>query len=461
MRNDKIKKFIFFLLIFSILGVGQTITKTYPKTDGPDKNPHKGWNCGWWHDLKDASVGFQYIKWKEFESEDDKFDFDYIEKLLQRPGSKGRHFILRLYADWHGEPKSHAPEWLYKKYKIKYIKGDKKYVTDYNDSKYLKQVEQAIKALAAKYDNDPRVYAFQIGVLGFWGEWHNFGINSKDFEIKDSTRVKVIKMYKKYFKKAKIVGRYPWRKPLKNLDWIGYHNDFFMYDKHSFEFDDAIAKAKQWKNGPIGGEMPPAADKKENMAKLAKGAGLKMVEKGRYSTMKPQKAFCEFTKEGEKREAFLRMHRRMGYNFQIDKAVYTKSLKGKKFTIKLSGKNVGVAPIYYDWQVQFALLDAYNKAIEIVNDKTDLTKILPEKSFVYQGKIDVSKLPKGAYKVAVRIIQPGADKEKTAELTKIWNKLDARNVYIEFANKLEVIKGNWNEKCILQGGWSVLGEVKK
>ena len=24
-------------------------------------------------------------------------------------------------------------------------------------------------------DSDPRIYAFQIGLIGYWGEWHSYG----------------------------------------------------------------------------------------------------------------------------------------------------------------------------------------------------------------------------------------------------------------------------------------------
>ena len=45
---------------------------------------------------------FQYIKWKDFEPTNGNFNYDYIEEVINRPGSSGRHIILG-FTDWYGE----------------------------------------------------------------------------------------------------------------------------------------------------------------------------------------------------------------------------------------------------------------------------------------------------------------------------------------------------------------------
>ena len=80
------------MMTLSLESVTKKIVEyTYPKNDGPYKNPLKGWNTGWWKDYDYASVGFQYIKWKDFEPTNDNFNYDYIEEVINRPGSVGRH----------------------------------------------------------------------------------------------------------------------------------------------------------------------------------------------------------------------------------------------------------------------------------------------------------------------------------------------------------------------------------
>ena len=140
------------LLILSILLVLSTCKKnddstsretlskiveyTYPKNDGPYKNPMKGWNTGWWKDYDYASVGFQYIKWKDFESTNDSFNYDYIEEVINRSGSAGRHLILRLYTDWYGdnEISDGGPDWLYDQIGVERLRDENgKYITNFNN----------------------------------------------------------------------------------------------------------------------------------------------------------------------------------------------------------------------------------------------------------------------------------------------------------------------------------------
>ena len=107
----------------------------YPKNEGPYQNPLKGWSSGWWEDYDYASVGFQYIKWKDFEPNNGEYNFNYIEDVIDRPGSRGRHLILRLYTDWHGENEfsDAGPNWLYNELGVKRLQSDNgRYITDFN-----------------------------------------------------------------------------------------------------------------------------------------------------------------------------------------------------------------------------------------------------------------------------------------------------------------------------------------
>ena len=106
------------------------------------------------------------------------------------------------------------------------------------------------------------------------------------------------------------------------------------------------------------------------------------------------------------------MHRKMGYNYQIEKAIFPDSLsKENKLTIQLEVNNIGVAHMYQDWNIQFAIIDEYNSPIEIYEVEYDLTKALSMKSFDLKKSID--KIPQGNHKIGIRIIQPMADKPKS------------------------------------------------
>ena len=438
-------------------GPGETEIEvhTYLKTQGPDKNPLKGWNSGWWNSREEASVGFQYIPWKEFEPKNGQFDYENVEQIIDRPGSRGRHVSLRLYCDWFGESlvSRGCPEWMYTEVGVKRLRGENgRYITDFNDPNFIKEATQAIRALGNRYDDDPRIHSFQIGVLGYWGEWHTFDsrINGETYSIAEETEQKVLSAYRESFKTAKLVARYPNRSVLATATDIGYHNDYFHpNDGHSDDFDAAVEAAEKWRFGPIGGEIPPGLSSADYEKLYQTSKGVSMIRRARYSTMKPGEV------EEKHREKHMELHRLMGYNFQIERALFSDSAD-TSLAITLELTNTGVAPIYYPWQVQFGILDKSDTAL-VTRDAEphDLTKLLPGEVFEFQGELSLAEIDSGEHRLAVRIIQPSADALKSER----W-KLDPVHTYIRFANELPVIKGSWDSKNRLRGGWSVLGDVR-
>jgi hypothetical protein len=444
---------------------GEVGSHVYPANAGPDINPHKGWNSGWSSAQPESSVGFQYLAWKDFEPINGTFDFNKVEEILARPGSKGKHFVLRLYCEWHhSNPTSDCPPWIYSQVGVRRLRGDNgAALTDFNDPRYLDQAVQAIQALAQRYDGDPRVHAFQLGVLGNWGEWHTFGFkqNGVEYKISDASQNRILQAYKTYFTKSPLQGRYPWREPMKSAGFIGYHNDFFLPNNgHSNEFDSALAAGGQWRNGPVGGEVPPRSSSEATVEKRAlytMGVGQSMIQTGRYSTMKPGSFRVN---AGDPYYAdYMRLHRMMGYNFRIDQAVFSDVVGAAQTTVavRLDGRNIGVARLYRPWTAEFALLDAQGRVIArtIAKASVDLGAVMPGGTFSLAASLSRSGVAAGSYRLGVRLIQPGAGNPKP----KSWG-LDARNAYILFANDVTVIDGQWAADHALAGGWSVLGGVR-
>lgn len=437
------------------------VAHTYPKNDGPSKNPHKGWNASWSTQFEEASVGFQYVAWKDFEPRNNEFDFAKVEEIINRQGTVGKHFVLRLYCDWApSDANSNCPDWLYSQVGVKRLRGDGgTSITDYNDPNYLSEAVVAIQALASRYDSDPRVHAFQLGILGYWGEWHTSGfkMNGVGYDISDTTKNTILNAYQTSFTKAKIQGRYPWREPLTSTKWIGFHNDYFVPNNgHSDEFDTALSTGGQWLNGPIGGEVPPrnnAAIAAETQALLATPKGESMIATGHYSTMAP--GSYRMSAGSPYYGGYMKLHRMMGYNYQIESVNFADtSPSGNPVSVQLMLKNIGVAPTYYEWQVQFALLDSQDEPIAMGPANFRLATVKPGESFTLSSSLFPGNITPGSYRLAVRVIQPGADAAKPGP----W-KLDARNTYLLFANDLPTVAGSWGTNNALKGGWSILGPV--
>jgi Domain of unknown function (DUF4832)/Beta-galactosidase len=441
---------------------------TFPKTDGPDVNPRKGWNASWNNDLPNTSVGFQYIEWKVFEPQKGQFNWNAVEAVMDRPGSRGRHVVLRLHCDWARELTTNCPDWIYAQVGVKRIQGVTTdsipkvgYITDYNDPKYITEATRAIEALAAHYRGDPRIQAFQLGMLGFWGEWHASGFrytNGDRYVLSETSGQAIIGAYKANVTYAPIQGRYPWEEPLKSAGGMGFHNDFFVANNgHSDKFDSTLTASGAWLNGPIGGEVPPRNDATKLAAEIASlygtAKGDSMIRRGHYSTMAPGKYYQSPSDPNYAR--YMRLHRMMGYNYQIDSAVFP-TITGRESTLatQIIGTNTGVAPTYHAWTTQFALLDSNNRIVRRDYVTYNFRTVRPQDTFVLRSSMALRLLPAGTYKLAVRIVQPGAELRKTTA----W-KLAARNTYILFANEMQTVPGAWGSDNALVGGWSVLGNV--
>ncbi len=432
---------------------GELTTLTFTPTAGPDVNPLKGWNSGWWDDRSETTVGFQYIAWKDFEPQNGTFDYDAVEDIINRSGSRGRHVTLRLYCDWHGDDATSrgCPDWMYTDVGVKRIQGDNgRFITDYNDPRYLEEATQAIEALASRYDDDPRIFTFQLGIIGYWGEWHTWGsqVDGERYDITNETRTTILEAYQAAFDNVELVARYADESTFDGVN-IGFHNDFFRPNNgHSASFDDAVAAGQRWLGGPIGGEVPPGLSSSDYSALYQTSQGREMIERAGYSTMKPGEV------SNANLDEHLELHKRFGYNFQIDQARFGASASNST-AVELAVANVGIAPFYYDWDVQFALLDAAGNAVAIADSgSVDLTTIRPGGSATVASHLALDGVASGDYSVAVRIIQPGSDNAQA----NAWG-LDVRNTYVLFANDMDVVDGSWGSGGELVGGWSILGST--
>ena len=487
-------------LLMTDVAAGELIEHQYTKNTGPDKNPLKGWNSAWWHEgREETSVGFQYIPWRLFEPANGVFDKSAVEEIINRPGSKGRHIILRINCDWAGlhdvtapyvtwqGRSADCPEWMYNEVGVAHITGMDRgvldynkentilpRVTDFNSSAYLVQAEQVIAKLAEFYDGDPRIYAIQLGILGYWGEWHAHGSNldpdegyeidmySNAYIISDESKQTVYDAYREEFSSVRLMARYPDESILENVNDIGFHNDFFMPERNeNTDFENDVIAREGWKQGPIGGEAPPEFGEvnredgyidPDQTIVLTTSRGMEMIEAAHYTTM-----LIDHTPEDDDLfEGYMTLHRKMGYNYQIESALFAESLnQGQVLDIALAINNIGVAPFYYDWRVEYALLDSNNQPV-VTAEASDynLRNMMPESVTSINGQIATVNTAKGDYRVGIRIIQPGSQNDKVEQ----W-KLLARNTYIVFSNDIPVVEGGWNNNNALIGGWSILGPV--
>ena len=402
---------------------------------GPLDNPLKGW-CPY-TDAKPIqqpySMVYQYVFWNELEPTEGRFEFERWEKRAWSvPQAEGKHVVIRPLVDYPSKP-SGLPDWLKAKgVKLsKYEEHGGGLSPDYDDPRMVAAMEKLIAAMGRRYDGDPRVAAIQLGLLGFWGEWHTYP--RLEMQAGEVTERRVIDAYYRAFPHKQLLARTA-NRDAGRRPWLGFHDDMFPEDTDNgqpWSFLAVLRKAGRdanWEHAMVAGEMVPDA------AKSWLGAGYEqtcdMVDRSHASWIGP---YCPALEDAtpEFRERSEALVRRMGYQFRLTEVRHPAEVKtGGKLRVAIEGRNEGVAPFSYPWPASIGLIDDNGEIAAILPLKCDIRTWLPG-PFRVEAE-GVVKAASGRYKLALGVEDP-------------WTKRPA----VAFANRLP-----------RQRGWTILSNVE-
>jgi len=123
------------------------------------------------------------------------------------------------------------------------------------------------------------------------------------------------------------------------------------------------------------------------------------------------------------------MVRRMGYQYRLTEVSW--QIRERTLNLQVQGVNEGVAPFYYPWAVEIALLREDDSVAQVHRADVDITRWLPG-DFRFSAQMPL-QVTGGRYRLALGIRDP-------------W-----RNVPdIQFANKLSSVNG-WNVVDTISG----------
>ncbi len=175
----------------------------------PVSNPHKGFvMTAYTPDMIHSSNGFAYgingsannhawdvvtivsgsPKWCDLNPAEGVYNWDEIDGMLEACEQHGLTYGIRImpYSSYLSE--DYVPQWIYDKGAAKNkapLRDDPSVETEFpkwDDPVYLQAHKDFTKALAEKYDGDPRVEFIDIRPFGDYGEWHNsFAVGDEKF----------------------------------------------------------------------------------------------------------------------------------------------------------------------------------------------------------------------------------------------------------------------------------------
>lgn len=378
--------------------------------------------------------GVLYVPWKELEPTKGDYAFAaWEQKTWNTKAAQGKHIVLRVTIDYPSRP-SGLPDWLRKEgvKETAYTEEGGGMSPNYDDPKMVAAMQRLIAALGKRYNTNPRVGFVQFGLLGFWGEWHTYP--RTELFASDATVKKVIDAAHRAFPDKQLMNRYPTGYPGKQM-WLGFFDDMFPEDtngKQDWNFLPRLRTSKRqdaWKTVPIGGEMVPHAA--ERLLEKDWSMTMKRLEDAHFSWVGPYSPAIAGLFDSKFVERSQAMVRRMGYEYRLDEIRLPTSIrKGKSLKVEVHGTNQGVAPFYYRWPVELALMDPKGQVVQHWPVKSDLRAWLPGAfQFASAATVDASS---GNYRLMLGIIDP-------------WTKKPA----IRFANKLPVETG-WTELAKVQ-----------
>lgn len=339
------------------------VTVTPREFQGAINNPLKGFR-----DYKRDGFGLirrQYVRWNDIEiSADDSVDriIAYTNRVTTISGRRFEDLnvklVPRVYLDWDSsEGRQYWPADLH--------------MFDYDSPAFQERLRKLVEKLGQAWDNDPRIFAIQMGLIGKWGEHHSPAPTV-------AQRRRLTGIFQQAFRNKPVLVRHT------NAEFMAggfgiYYDTFATLEREPpqgprSQFPMAATEAYPdiWKRNAIEGEVEYNWQRDRASAKPLETFGLTPNETMtvpaylRYMLDKIRKYHASYlgwisdytdtnpdvlAGAGELQKAF-------GYRFVLDEARYPATVApGGNLALKLTVRNTGSAPFYLDWPVGVALLD--------------------------------------------------------------------------------------------------------
>ncbi len=372
------------------------------------------------------------------------YDWTAFEFRLNEVASRGHQAVVRFYYDYPGEENG-IPQYLIdeglilRAYDEPVDLGGGGLCPDYSDENFRESMREFIAEFGKEYDGDPRIGFITEGLLGFWGEWHNWPFDidiadeKPDWTIPAEAYVEVYEAFDAAFDTTRLLVREP-KEGVDNAKYdTGYHDDSFAYATLSQEKGGQewsyMSKVKNlgmenvWEYAPIGGEVypplqaeyfleeyygvEPNPDTDPNADMVNRQDWMECVEESHASFLVCDaiNSYTDTTKENAIEAATA-----LGYDMQVTNAYYSNKLNAETpLSLKIDIKNNGVAPFYYGHDLWPVLIGVKQNGTLVKQYYTewDLCDIKADgKEVTFEHVVDDHGLGGGEYTMCIMVQNP-------------------------------------------------------
>ncbi len=345
------------------------VTVAPSEFNGAINNPLKGFR-----DYKKDGYGLlkrTYIKWSDIEvCEGDTVDriIAHTRKITEIKGKRFEDLniklVPRVYLDWDGSAGK------------QYWSTDM-HTFDYDSPAFQQRLERLVAKLGEAWDDDPRIFAIQMGLIGHFGEHHNPAPTIEQRKL-------LTEAFQKAFKNKPVLVRHNDAEFMQA--GFGIYYDTFANisreppagPKDQFPWQATHIYRDVWKHAPIEGEVEYNWQQQRESSKPNETFGRSPDETmtvpvyRRYMIDKIRRYHASYLgwihnyndSNNEVLAGAAEIQKAFGYRYVLDFASYPIAVKpGQNLKVKLTVRNTGSAPFYLDWPVAVGLLDPETKKL--------------------------------------------------------------------------------------------------
>lgn len=398
------------------------------------KNPGKGWiKYGTREEIYDptgvlnqkvldySATGYTRYRWAVIEPEKGEYNWAPIDNAIEYWDSQNIRFAFGVMGLDTSNGNQTTPSWVVAEAQSA---GEEVWThtvgnnTVYNThqgigSVYLKNYENFLKALAERYDGDPRVEFIDVRSYGNYGEFHR--IYSEELNpIGVDGMKKHISMHTDYFKKTQIVVAtgFCYHSNSTNTDesstnvyltpeeiysmGVGVRNDA------GYEIQEQVTAFSGHEPAIL--EQAPHYNQHKFQYGFDINKYIECFEQSKFSYM-------DIGEWGNSSEAFVKdmepvikyLTNKMGYHFVMTNATLPSyAVPSRAFDIDISWINKGITYLYKNAVIDIALLDEDGDIVTTFRSSAVPTSWAPGETVVDTVSVTIPEnLPKGNYKLAV------------------------------------------------------------
>lgn len=414
---------------FASAASSETISVSLSESDAIiSGNPGKGWvrYSALPNGLSDevmelVSTGYARFSWYEIEPNEGEYNWFLIDSALESWSAQGKKFAFGIMSANTATTEEYVtPKWVFDAgaAHTRMTSSDSKdgmtaasaqYIPVWDDEVYIQKVSNLAKALADRYDGDPRIAFIDIRSYGNYGETHLLRLESSGTKALDfEGEKKHIDAYANQFTKTKLI--YPTANKATHKAITAYA----IQRGVGLRYDGIM------ENSTDGVLLKPALDKNTAIFEFALPySNLKNNKSGNRSwneaayiagINRALPSYMDLGQYNEDSELFYKDNKKlattlankMGYHFVLKNFELTSSfLLGDALNVSFNVENKGVTKLFEPGYAAVSVLDSSNNVVDKVwLENVNLSDAKAGDVATFSSVATLNNIPDGTYKLA-------------------------------------------------------------